>query len=844
MTPQEKFWQLYMIPGDLNNARPGQYKNGLFGFQVSAVTNGPGGASQQMLSYNSSSENAPELAKKINSIQKYFVEETRLGIPLLFFDEALHGLLRDNATSFPQAIALAATFDTILMHQVANAIADETKQRGIRQILTPVVNLASDVRWGRTEETYGEDPFLASEMAVAFVSAFEKKNIITTPKHFVANVGDGGRDSYPIYFSERFLEETHFLPFKACFEKGGSRSVMTAYNSVNGLPATANGWLLNDKLKREWNFKGFVISDASATGGSYVLHHTTKNYPESGKDAINNGLDVIFQTDYNHYKLFDPHFYDGQIRQKKIDDAVARVLRAKFELGLFEQPYVSEKEAQIQYQHKSIAKQAALESFVLLKNDNNVLPLLKNIKKLAVIGIDAEEARLGGYSGPGNQKISILSGLKNKLGHKTEILYAPGPGREEHAWQVLPKKMLWHKENGKLVAGLISKVFDNIELKGTPVYTSVDEDINKLWTLSKPTEKLNDHFYSVMWEGMIKTNKTGIFKIGLSGNDGYRLYLNNQLLIDNWKKESFRDILVSYNFEKGKEYPIKVEYYEPVANGKIQLIWEEYDERDQKINEAKAIAQNADAVVVVAGIEEGEFRDRAMLSLPGKQEALIKEIAKTGKPVTVILIGGSAITMSNWIHDVKAIIMAWYPGEEGGHAIADVLTGDYNPSGRLPVTFPMHEAQLPLVYNHKPTGRGNDYVNLSGLPLFPFGFGLSYTTFEYSNILLTHPIIKNGASTTLKFTLKNTGQKAGTEVVQLYIRDNLSSVTQPVLSLKGFQRIRLQPGEKKQIMFTITPQMLQLLNGQMKWVVEPGDFTLMVGASSADIRLNSILSVQ
>jgi beta-glucosidase len=298
MTPEEKFWQLYMIPGDLDNMEtPDQYKNGIFGFQVSASSKS-GDETGQILKYNTN-EDARKLARKINTIQRYFVEKTRLGIPIIAFDESLHGLVREGATSFPQSIGLASTFDTALVREVAAAIAVETKARGIRQILSPVINIASDVRWGRVEETYGEDPFLTSAMAVAYVSAFEKRGIITTPKHLIANVGDGGRDSYPIHLNERFIEEIHFPPFKACFTLGGTRSVMTSYNSYDGVACTANNWILNKKLKEDWNFQGFVISDANATGGSVVLHNTAANFKEAARQAISGGLDVIFQTDYN-----------------------------------------------------------------------------------------------------------------------------------------------------------------------------------------------------------------------------------------------------------------------------------------------------------------------------------------------------------------------------------------------------------------------------------------------------------------------------------------------------------------------------------------------------------------
>lgn len=844
MTQEEKFWQLYMIPGDLDHATPDQYKNGLFGFQVSAATTGNGDAAQQILSYNNQQEDAYSLAKKINRIQRYFVEETRLGIPLLFFDEALHGLLRDGATAFPQAIALAATFDTTIMRRVSTAIADETKRRGIRQILSPVVNLASDVRWGRTEETYGEDPFLVSEMGVVFVSSFEQKNIVTTPKHFLANVGDGGRDSYPIHSSERFLEETQLLPFKACFERGGSRSVMTAYNSLNGEACTANEWLLKKKLKQEWNFKGFVISDAAATGGSYVLHNTTADYPESGAQAITNGLDVIFQTEYKHHELFDPHFYDGSIDQKIIDEAVARVLRAKFQLGLFDHPYIDENEASKLPNHKPLAKEAAMASMVLLKNEKNILPLTGNLKKIALIGTDAKEARLGGYSGPGNGKVSIEEGIKQRLGSQASLLYAEGPGRSEHSYEPVASEALWHKENGENKPGLRFTVFDNITLTGTPVESGVDQTLNKTWTLSRPSPQLKKDFYSVRWEGVLKPTHSGYYKIGLEGNDGYRLYINDQLLIDNWSKQSYHTKLVEHPLKANQEYNLRVEFFEPVSNGRIRLIWDKHDDRGEKIAKAVAVAKKSELTIIVAGIEEGEFRDRASLSLPGKQEELINRVAETGVPVVVVLIGGSAVVMNNWIENVNSILHAWYPGEEGGHAVAGVLFGDYNPAGRLPVSFPLNEAQLPLVYNHKPTGRGDDYVNLTGRPLFSFGFGLSYTRFDYGNIRLERDTIANSESAKVFFHLKNTGKVQGEEVVQLYIKDNLSSLSQPVLALKGFKKVMLKAGESKELSFDINPSALQLLNKDMKWVVEPGDFSIMIGASSADIRLRTTLTVR
>ncbi len=853
MTPEEKFWQLFMIPGDLDNVKPGQYHHGIFGFQVSAES-ANGNAAQQMLHYGTK-ENAASLAKKINAIQKYFVDSSRLGIPIIAFDEALHGLVRSGATAFPQAIGLAATWDTSLMSEVANAIATQTKIRGIRQILSPVINIATDVRWGRTEETYGEDPFLTSEMGVAYIGAFERMNIITTPKHFIANVGDGGRDSYPIHFSERWLDEEYFPPFVAAIKRAGARSIMTAYNSLNGIPCSANSWLLNDKLKNEWGFSGFVISDASAVGGANVLHYTAKDYPEASQQAISGGLDVIFQTAYDHYKLFIPPFLDGSIQAGKIDDAVKRVLRAKFELGLFEKPYVSETFSDDGTQasvYKTLAKKAAIESIVLLKNarlpgqNKRVLPFQKDINSIAVIGPDAVEARLGGYSGPGNGKQNILDGIKKRAGRNVEVLYAPGCGRSTLEWVPVPENILSTQLDGVKKAGLNAEYFNNVSLSGKPALTRIDKNIDFSWTLFSPDSLINLDFYSVRWTGFLQAPKSGKFKIGLEGNDGFRLYINDKLIIDNWQKQTYSTKLADYVFEKDKLYKIRVEFFEPNGNAHIKLIWNEgvNDDWKLKIKQAVAIASKASLAVIVTGIKEGEFQDRAILSLPGHQEELIKAVAATGKPLVIILTGGSAITMNAWLDKVDGVLNVWYPGEEGGNAVAEILFGDENPAGRLPVTYPVSEGQLPLVYNHEPTGRGDDYNDLSGLPLFPFGFGLSYTDFKYDNLHFEKNNIDKSDSTIATFTLKNTGSVPGDEVVQLYIRDLLSSVVRPVMELKGFQRVHLLPGEVKQISFAITPDLLSMLNADMKRVVEPGDFRIMIGASSRDIRLKETLTVR
>lgn len=849
MTPAEKHWQLFMVP--TNQSQPlfeGQFAEGIFGLQVGAEAQGDAGG--QILNYKST-EPAAAHARKIDSLQHFFIEKTRLGIPALFFDEALHGLVRRGATAFPQAIGLAATFDTDLVGRVAGAIADECRERGIRQILSPVVNIAADPRWGRTEETYGEDPLLATRMGVAFVREFERRGIVTTPKHFVANVGDGGRDSYPIHLSERGLAERHFPPFEACFREGGSRSVMTSYNSLDGTACSANRWLLEKKLKNDWHFRGFVISDANAVGGSVVLHNTARDYPESGEQALNNGLDVIFQTDYDHHLLFFPAFENGKIAAAKIDSAVARVLRVKFELGLFDEPFVSKKyelDAARMLAHKKLAQEAARKSLVLLKNDRHTLPIPAAVKRIAVVGEEATAARLGGYSGPGNEVVSILEGIRERAGSAAEVVFERGAGLSDADFQTVAPEFLFHFENEKLAAGLQADffvtptsrpgTFEPPQPEGRAY--KIDEKIDHSWTLFSPDPKLlaADNF-AARWSGKLKSPAAGTFKIGLEGNDGFRLFLDGKLLVDRWQKISYSTQLVDFQFEKEKLYDLQVEFRETAGNARIRLIWDFGipKNRDFGIEKAVAAARKSDFAVVVVGIHEGEFQDRSSLALPARQEDLIRAVAATGVPTAVVLVGGSAITMSRWLDRVPAVLMAWYAGEEGGRAVAAALFGDENPGGRLPLTFPLDEAQLPLSYLHLPTGRGDDYSNLSGQPLFPFGFGLSYSEFEYSDLRFDKKEIRVGDTLTVRCRVKNVGKRTGDEVVQLYLRDVLATVARPVLELKNFERVQLQADESQEIIFKITPEMMSLLDSDLQRRVEAGEFRVMVGASSRELFL-------
>lgn len=840
MTPEEKFWQLFMVPGDVTSSNRDPFLHGIFGLQVGAEAQG--GAAQQILRYDTH-ENAESLARKINAMQHYFVGETRLGIPMLPFDEALHGLVRDDATAFPQSIGLAASFDAELLGAVGKAIAVEAKARGLRDILGPVINIADDVRWGRVEETYGEDPYLTTVLGTAFMKAVEDENVIATPKHFIANVGDGGRDSYPIEKSARWLDEMHFPPFKAAVDDAHVRSLMTSYNSVDGTPASANPWLLTQTLKNDWKFRGFVISDAGAVGGANVLHHTARDYAQATALSIGAGLDVIFQTDVAQAALFMPPFLDGSIAPARIDDAVTRVLRAKFELGLFDHPYVDAAAARRPLQdgtHRELARQAALQSFVLLKN-RGVLPFARP-KTLLVLGEDATAARLGGYSGKGIAPVSILDGLKQRAGQATKVIYAQGSAQHTDDCVTVDDAHLRHGD----APGLQAELFDSSDLSGTPTARRIDPTVDFHWMLDPPDAKLAPDNYSVRWRGELVAPAAGRFRVGLEGNDGFRLYLDGKLVVDRWTKASFHRDLVDVDFAAGSRHPLIVEFREMRGgSARVRLLWNvgAHDDAEARRAQARELAREADAVVVVAGIHEGEFRDRASLDLPGDQEALIHAMHATGKPTVVVLVGGSAVTMRRWIDDADAIVAAWYPGEAGGTALAQTLFGDTNPAGRLPITWPLDAAQLPLVYDHKPSGRGDDYDNLSGEAQFPFGYGLSYTTFAYSHAVLDKTQIRPGESATLRVTVQNTGRRDGDEVAQLYVRPLQSTLAQPVLALRGFQRVHLKRGERRTLAFAIGPQALAALDRERRWTVEPGAYRLMVGASSRDLPLKQTLVV-
>ena len=789
---------------------------------------------------------AKEEAEKINELQKLALEKTKLGIPIILHDEALHGLVSNKATSFPQAIGLAATWDVDVMAKVATVIGKETKSRGVRQVLSPVVNIARDVRWGRVEETYGEDPYLQSRMAVAFCKSIEGEGVLTTPKHFIANVGDGGRDSYPVSLSERELREIYFPPFKAAFQEAKAWSVMASYNSVDGTPASSNKWLLTDVLRKEWGFKGFVVSDYGSVAGIKEKHFVAATPKDGAIKAVEAGLDMeLPDIDFYGAPLLEAA-RDGSVSMKAVDEAVRNILRAKFHLGLFDQPYSDPQVALALNdapEHRVLAREAARKAIVLLRNEKDALPLKKDLKSIAVIGPNANIVNLGGYSGFGMKMVSLLDGIKTKVGPMTTVLFEKGCEVGFAALPAIQPEFLVPEGGKPGDHGLKGEYFKNKDLAGKPDLVRIDKTIDFTWANGSPDSTIPSDEFSARWTGKLIPSSSGTYSIGVGSDDGVRLWIDGKLLIDSWFDRGASLDVVSMKLEAGRSYDLKIEYYENTGWAYASLVWDLKRTANPLIQAAVEAAKQSNVAVVAVGITEGEGYDRASLDLPGEQEALIRAVSETGTPTIVVLIDGSAVTMKSWIDNVAGIIEAWYPGEEGGNAIADVLFGDYNPGGKLPITFPRAIGQVPLYYNHKPSGRGDDYTGMSGRPLFPFGFGLSYSTFTYTNLRLKPAKITPNGTVEASVDIQNTSDRRGEEVVQLYLHDNGASVTRPVKELRGFKRLVLNPGEKTTITFSLGKDDLGILDARLNFVVEPRTVEVLVGSSSDDIRVRSSVDI-
>lgn len=787
---------------------------------------------------------AERAAMRADTIQQDELTNTRLAIPVMIHDEALHGLVGNGATSFPQAIALASTWDPELMGRVAAVIGREARTRGIRQVLSPVVNIARDVRWGRVEETYGEDPYLSSTMGAAFCTAIERQGVATTPKHFVANVGDGGRDSYPINLSERLLREIFFPPFEACIKEGRASSIMAAYNSLNGLPCSADPWLLSDVLRKEWGFSGFVVSDYGSAAGIMNMHHVAANELEAASLGLAAGLDVELPDIY----VFGRPLLDAvrihRVPMQLLDDAVRRVLRVKFRLGMFEDRMVSPDTARAVNNaptHRALAREAARKAVVLLKNDGNILPLRRDLTSIAVIGPAANDVNLGGYSGFGMRKVSILEGIRNTLSGSSKVTGAQGCAIGFAALPPIPAMCLVPSGDTRGLHGLRGEYFNNISMSGRPALVRTDSVINFDWAMGSPDPEIPVDSFSVRWTGYIVPRTTGVYKLGASTDDGLRLYIDGKLLIDSWFDRGRTLDFVEVKLEAGKRYTLQMEYYEKSGYAYAGLVWDLKDRPNPLLTSAVETARNADVALVAVQIQEGEGYDRADLDLPAPEEELISAVAATGTPTVVVLVDGSAVTMDRWASSVAGIVQAWYGGEEAGNGLADILFGYESPGGRLPITFPRFVGQVPLFYNHEPTGRGDNYADMSGKPLFPFGYGLSYTSFSYSGLTINPDTLHRGGVSTVSVNVTNTGKVKGDEVVQLYLHRRVASVTQPVETLKGYSRVTLAPGESRTVVFSIGPDKLSFLDRNLNPVVEPGDVDILIGSSSSDIRATGII---
>lgn len=795
------------------------------------------------------------LEEKISQMQNSAPAIERLGIQQYdWWNEALHGVARaGTATVFPQAIGLAATFDTNLMNNVADVISTEARAKynyfqskndvGRYKGLTfwsPNINIFRDPRWGRGQETYGEDPFLTAQMGVAFVRGLQGDDpkylkVVSTVKHFAVHSGpEPERHGFDAQISQKDLRETYLPAFRATILDGKAAGVMCAYNSLNGQPACASDELLGQILRGEWKFKGHVVSDCAAIEDIYKGHKFVKTEAEASAIAVRKGTDL---TCGKEYKSLSDAVKQGLINESEIDRAVKNLMTIRFRLGMFDsmqavryaQIPISENDSAA---HRQMSLQTSRESIVLLKNDNNALPLKKNLKTVAVIGPNADDADvlLGNYNGQPSKSVTPLEAIKNKLPN-ARILYSKG---------MYPTGVFFEPVAENAFSNLKGEYFNNRDLKGAPAFVRNDANIDFNWGSNAPAKEVSEDNFSVRWTGKLTAPESGKYTFGWRSNGGVRIFLDDKLVVEELKNPRTRNVLKEITLEAGKTYDILVEYYENANHyASAKLVWTPPTAQTKLRADALEKAKQADAVVLVMGISptvEGEemdvrlegFKggDRTDISLPKPQEDLIKAIHTLGKPVVLVLMGGSALAINWESENIPAILHAWYPGEEGGTAIADVLFSDYNPAGRLPVTFYKSVGDLPPFEDYKMAGR--TYRYFKGEPLYPFGYGLSYTKFAYSNLKFKNKI-KTGENLQVSVDVRNTGATAGDEVVQLYIANQKASVAVPIRSLEGVSRVSLKPNEKKTVTLTLSPRQLSVVLENGKRINEAGEFQISVG---------------
>ncbi len=820
------------------------------------------------------------LEEKISQLGHTSDAVERLGIPEYnWWNEGLHGVARAGvATVFPQAIGLAATFDDALLLKDATAISTEFRAKynvdkgkdgstawykGLT-VWSPNINIFRDPRWGRGQETYGEDPFLTSRMGLAFVKGLQGNDArylktVATPKHFAVHSGpEATRHEVDVTVSRHDMQDTYLPAFRATVMEGNAPSVMCAYNRVNGEPACSSSVLLHDYLREAWKFKGYVVSDCAAIE-DISAHHRFKPTQEEGVTAaLVGGTDLICGSPQNRVQLERTAALNA-VRQRilpesVVDKVVTRTLTARFELGMFDPPSMvpwsklgaADNNTAV---NRELALRTARESLVLLKNENHFLPLKKTYSKIAVIGADADslDALEGNYNGTPSAPVTILAGLRKRFS-QSKIRFVQGTGLIGPVLNPMPSAALYTDATGK-EHGLRAEYFDNIKLEGEPLMRRTDAAVNFMWGFQGISAKLAKN-YSVRWTGVLKSPTTDDYVLGFSGQDGYRVWIDGGLMIEDWTTHRPSTTQTkSIHLEKGKEYSIKIEYYQTVRAAEARLIWGVPGREEE---EAVKVARGSDLVVMVLGLsarvegEEMKVRaegfaggDRTSLDLPAPQEQLLERVHATGKPVVLVLMNGSALAV-NWASEhVGAILEAWYPGEAGGTAVAEALAGDFSPAGRLPVTFYKSVEQLPAFEDYAMANR--TYRYFKGEPLYPFGYGLSYTEFAYSKPSVDSHFVAFDGSLTVGVDVTNKGAMDGDEVVQLYLtHEGVAGAA--LKELRGFQRVHLARGQTKTVTFKLRDRDLSVVDSEGTRRVAQGKVTAWIGGGQPAVAGQKIAS--
>lgn len=850
----------------------------------------PAARARDLVSRLTTDEKVPQLMNAAPAIP-------RLDVPAYeWWNECLHGVARAGiATVFPQAIGLAATFDAPLIGEMAEAIGNEARAkhhqfvrqglRGRYQGLTfwsPNINIFRDPRWGRGQETYGEDPFLTGRIGVAFVKGLQGDDpryyrVIATAKHYAVHSGpEPDRHTFNARPTERDLWETYLPAFRDLVQEAKVASVMSAYNRINGESATASDRFLNDILRRQWGFAGYVVSDCGAVDDIFRRHKIVPTAEEGTALALTRGCDLECGASFRSLK---GALAQGLVKEADLDLALERLFAARIRLGLFDPPE-RVRWAQIPYsvndapEHDRLARRVARESMVLLKN-TGVLPLRKDLGSIAVIGPTADDlvSLLGNYNGTPARPVTVLAGIRHAVAPTTRVLYARGvdlvEGRQDPRAAAVVDAAHLRIAPGSATRGLTGRYYRGRSFEGDPVLTRVDARIQFRWDRGAPTDELiargelpadralASDGYSVRWTGVLVPPVSGDFEMMVTANDGVRLLVDGRTIVDAWSDTPVaRASSGLVRLEAGREYPVTLEYYEAERDAEVRLGWRP-PSTESPFDAAVRAAREADAVVFVGGltaeVEGEEMRvsypgfaggDRTDIALPAIQQKLLEALHATGKPVVFVLTTGSAVGLAWAKEHLPGVLVAWYPGQQGGNAVADVLFGDANPGGRLPVTFYESVAQLPPFDDYAMEGR--TYRYFKGEPVFAFGHGLSYSRFEYSGLRLSRERLSPGDPLEAECVVKNAGSRAGDEVVQLYVRAAEPKRPAAIRSLRGFQRIALAPGQQKRVRFALAPErdFASYDEARRAYAVDAGAFEIEIGASSADIRLKGRVTVK